>query len=99
MFRGVKPMGLETCGTLSTMEAHQAQGLRDADRRGSRLLQPPFRYVARVYGQVISTRTYQYPLDTLEHVRDVGINSCCRGIVRMSESRRERAGLISQLED
>ncbi|USS44431.1 radical SAM protein (plasmid) [Burkholderia glumae] len=44
------------------------------------------------YGQVISTRTYQDRLDTLERVRDAGINVCCGGIIGMGESRRERAG-------
>src|SRR3546814_3532247 len=49
------------------------------------------------YGQIISTRTYQDRLDTLERVRDAGLNVCCGGIVGMGESRRERAGLIAQL--
>ena len=49
------------------------------------------------YGKIISTRTYQDRLDTLERVRDAGINVCCGGIVGMGESRRERAGLIAQL--
>ena len=48
------------------------------------------------YGKIISTRTYQDRLDTLERVRDAGINVCCGGIVGMGESRRER-GLIAQL--
>ena len=46
---------------------------------------------------MISTRTYQDRLDTLDRVRDAGINVCCGGIIGMGESRRERAGLISQL--
>src|SRR5690606_151079 len=49
------------------------------------------------YGNIISTRTYQDRLDTLEHVRDAGINVCCGGIVGMGESRLHRAGLIAQL--
>jgi len=49
------------------------------------------------YGKIISTRTYQDRLDTLDRVRDAGINVCCGGIVGMGESRRERAGLIAQL--
>ncbi|BCQ30210.1 biotin synthase BioB (plasmid) [Caballeronia sp. NK8] len=94
MIRGVKAMGLETCVTLGMLEAHQAQGLRDAglDYYNHNLDTSP-----EFYGQIISTRTYQDRLDTLEHVRDAGINVCCGGIVGMGESRRERAGLISQL--
>ncbi|QSN61417.1 biotin synthase BioB [Caballeronia sp. M1242] len=94
MIRGVKAMGLETCVTLGMLESHQAQALRDAglDYYNHNLDTSP-----QFYGQIISTRTYQDRLDTLEHVRDAGINVCCGGIVGMGESRRERAGLISQL--
>ena len=94
MIRGVKAMGLETCVTLGMLEAHQAQGLREAglDYYNHNLDTSP-----EFYGQIISTRTYQDRLDTLEHVRDAGINVCCGGIVGLGESRRERAGLIAQL--
>ncbi len=94
MIRGVKAMGLETCVTLGMLEPHQAHGLAEAglDYYNHNLDTSP-----EFYGQIISTRTYQDRLDTLEHVRDAGINVCCGGIVGMGESRRERAGLISQL--
>ncbi|WP_240766782.1 biotin synthase BioB [Paraburkholderia flava] len=94
MIRGVKAMGLETCVTLGMLEPHQAQGLRDAglDYYNHNLDTSP-----EFYGQIISTRTYQDRLDTLERVRDAGINVCCGGIVGLGESRRERAGLIAQL--
>jgi len=94
MIRGVKAMGLETCVTLGMLEPHQAQGLRDAglDYYNHNLDTSP-----EFYGEIISTRTYQDRLDTLERVRDAGINVCCGGIVGMGESRRERAGLIAQL--
>jgi biotin synthase len=94
MIRGVKAMGLETCVTLGMLEAHQAQGLREAglDYYNHNLDTSP-----EFYGQIISTRTYQDRLETLERVRDAGINVCCGGIVGLGESRRERAGLIAQL--
>ncbi|MPW19510.1 biotin synthase BioB [Paraburkholderia sp. CNPSo 3157] len=94
MIRGVKSMGLETCVTLGMLETHQAQGLREAglDYYNHNLDTSP-----EFYGQIISTRTYQDRLETLERVRDAGINVCCGGIVGMGESRRERAGLIAQL--
>jgi biotin synthase len=94
MIRGVKDMGLETCVTLGMLETHQAQALADAglDYYNHNLDTSP-----EFYGQIISTRTYQDRLDTLERVRDAGINVCCGGIVGMGESRRERAGLIAQL--
>ncbi len=94
MIRGVKSMGLETCVTLGMLETHQAKALADAglDYYNHNLDTSP-----EFYGQIISTRTYQDRLDTLERVRDAGINVCCGGIVGMGESRRERAGLIAQL--
>ncbi|MCC8401828.1 biotin synthase BioB [Paraburkholderia sp. MMS20-SJTN17] len=94
MIRGVKAMGLETCVTLGMLEDHQAKALAYAglDYYNHNLDTSP-----EFYGQIISTRTYQDRLDTLERVRDAGINVCCGGIVGMGESRRERAGLIAQL--
>jgi biotin synthase len=49
------------------------------------------------YGDVIKTREYQDRLDTLGHVRDVGMKTCCGGIVGMGESRAQRAGLLQAL--
>ncbi|KVG61393.1 biotin synthase BioB [Burkholderia cenocepacia] len=94
MVRGVKELGLETCMTLGMLEEEQAQQLASAglDYYNHNLDTSP-----EFYGQVISTRTYQDRLDTLDRVRDAGINVCCGGIIGMGESRRERAGLISQL--
>ncbi|EGC98736.1 biotin synthase BioB [Burkholderia pseudomultivorans] len=94
MVRGVKELGLETCMTLGMLEQEQAQQLASAglDYYNHNLDTSP-----EFYGQVISTRTYQDRLDTLDRVRDAGINVCCGGIIGMGESRRERAGLISQL--
>jgi biotin synthase len=49
------------------------------------------------YGEVIHTREYQDRLDTLAHVRDAGLKTCCGGIVGMGESRNQRAGLLQTL--
>jgi biotin synthase len=49
------------------------------------------------YAEVVTTRTYQDRLETLEHVRDAGLSTCCGGIVGMGESRRDRAGLLHAL--
>jgi biotin synthase len=94
MIREVKALGLETCVTLGMLEKHQALALKEAglDYYNHNLDTSP-----EFYGQIVSTRTYQDRLDTLEHVRGAGINVCCGGIVGLGESRRERAGLIVQL--
>jgi hypothetical protein len=49
------------------------------------------------YGEIIHTREYQDRLDTLSHVRDAGMKTCCGGIVGMGESREQRAGLLQTL--
>jgi len=94
MVSAVKALGLETCVTLGMLQDGQAEQLRAAglDYYNHNLDTSP-----EFYGQIISTRTYQDRLDTLERVRRAGINVCCGGIVGLGESRRARAGLITQL--
>ena len=91
---GVKAMGLETCMTLGMLNAQQAQRLADAglDYYNHNLDTSP-----EFYGNIITTRTYQERLDTLQVVREAGMHVCCGGIVGMGESRRDRAGLLAQL--
>ncbi len=94
MVQGVRALGLETCMTLGMLDAEQAQQLKTAglDYYNHNLDSAP-----DFYGQIISTRSYQDRLDTLEHVRQAGINVCSGGIVGMGETRAQRAGLIAQL--
>ena len=94
MVEGVKALGLETCVTLGMLTRPQAQRLKDAglDYYNHNLDTSP-----EFYGEIITTRTYQDRLDTLEHVRDAGINVCCGGIVGMGEDADDRAGMIAAL--
>ncbi|KFN51546.1 biotin synthase [Arenimonas malthae CC-JY-1] len=94
MIREVKALGLETCATLGMLSGDQAQKLRSAglDYYNHNLDTAP-----EFYGDVIKTREYQDRLDTLEHVRDAGLKTCCGGIVGMGESRAQRAGLLQAL--
>ncbi|RII84376.1 biotin synthase BioB [Neopusillimonas maritima] len=94
MIREVKALGLETCVTLGMLKDGQAEQLKEAglDYYNHNLDTSP-----EFYGEIISTRTYQDRLETLERVRNAGVNVCCGGIVGLGESRRERAGLIAQL--
>ena len=94
MVAGVKALGLETCVTLGMLRDGQAEQLRQAglDYYNHNLDTAP-----EFYGNIISTRTYQDRLDTLERVREAGISVCCGGIVGMGETRKQRAGLIAQL--
>ncbi len=94
MIAEVKAMGLETCATLGMLKEGQAEQLKDAglDYYNHNLDTAP-----EFYGEVITTRTYQDRLDTLDRVRSVDINVCSGGIIGMGESRIQRAGLLAQL--
>jgi biotin synthase len=94
MVERVRAEGLETCMTLGMLEAEQAQRLKRAglDYYNHNLDTSP-----EFYGEIISTRTYQDRLDTLDHVRDAGINVCCGGIVGMGETRADRASFLRAL--
>ena len=94
MVAEVKAMGLETCATLGMLKDGQAEQLKEAglDYYNHNLDTAP-----EFYGDVITTRTYQDRLDTLERVREADINVCCGGIIGMGESRNQRAGLLAQL--
>ncbi|MEQ1720093.1 MAG: biotin synthase BioB [Nitrosomonas sp.] len=92
--RAVKALGMETCATLGMLKDGQAQQLREAglDYYNHNLDTAP-----EFYEEIITTRQYGDRIDTLQKVRDAGINVCCGGIVGMGETRRSRAGLIAQL--
>jgi biotin synthase len=94
MVTAVKALGLETCCTLGMLKEGQAEQLKRAglDYYNHNLDTSP-----QFYGDIVSTRDYEDRLDTLERVREAGLNVCCGGIVGMGESRRDRAGLIAQL--
>ncbi len=94
MVEGVKALGLETCATLGMLTTAHAQQLREAglDYYNHNLDTSP-----EFYEKIISTRTYQDRLETLEHVRDAGIHVCCGGIVGMGETREDRIGMIATL--
>ena len=94
MIKIVREQGLETCVTLGMLNREQASRLAGCglDYYNHNLDTSP-----EFYGKVITTRTYQDRLETLKHVRDAGIRVCCGGILGMGESRRDRAGLLTQL--
>ena len=94
MISEVKALGLETCATLGMLTPAQADGLKAAglDFYNHNLDTGP-----EYYGEVVTTRTYQDRLDTLEAVRTAGMKTCCGGIVGMGEARRDRAGLLHAL--
>jgi biotin synthase len=92
--RGVRAMGLETCMTLGMLTPRQADQLAEAglDYYNHNIDSSP-----EYYERVITTRSFQDRLDTLEHVRAAGIAVCSGGIVGMGETREDRVGFIHTL--
>ncbi len=92
--KGVRAMGLETCMTLGMLTPKQADMLKEAglDYYNHNVDTGP-----EYYERVISTRNYQDRLDTLQNVRDAGINVCSGGIVGMGETRDDRVGFVHTL--
>lgn len=94
MVREVKKLGLETCMTLGMLTRDQAIALKQAglDYYNHNLDTSP-----EFYGDIITTRTYQDRLNTLDAVREAGMNVCSGGIVGMGETGSDRSGLLMQL--
>jgi biotin synthase len=94
MVREVHALGLETCATLGMLSPGQALELKDAglDYYNHNLDTSP-----EFYGEIITTRTYADRLETLQAVRDAGINVCCGGILGMGESEQDRISLLHTL--
>ena len=94
MVREVKAMGLETCVTLGMLKKHQAENLAAAglDYYNHNIDTSP-----EHYGEIITTRTFQDRLDTLENVREAGMKVCCGGIVGMGETQADRGEMLRVL--
>ena len=94
MIEGVRQMGMETCMTLGMLSKEQAQQLAVAglDYYNHNIDTSP-----ENYGNIISTRSFQDRLYTLEEVRSAGINVCSGGIVGLGETRTDRVGFIHAL--
>lgn len=94
MVRQVKSLGLETCMTLGMLDDQQASELAEA---GLDYYNHNLDTSEKFYNHIITTRTYQDRLDTLERVRKAGMKVCCGGIMGMGEDEDDRAGLLMQL--
>ncbi|MBK5074036.1 biotin synthase BioB [Budviciaceae bacterium CWB-B4] len=94
MIRGVKALGMESCMTLGSLTPSQAERLKHAglDYYNHNLDTSP-----EYYDKIITTRSYQERLNTLDYVRQAGIKVCSGGILGLGESVTDRAGLLRQL--
>ncbi|GEK70611.1 biotin synthase BioB [Paracoccus denitrificans] len=94
MIRGVKAMGMETCMTLGMLDADQALRLKDA---GLDYYNHNIDTSERYYSEIITTRTFQDRIETLERVQAAGINVCAGGIVGMGETAEDRISMLETL--
>jgi biotin synthase len=94
MIREVKSLGLETCATLGMLSEEQAKELKNA---GLDYYNHNLDTSENHYKEIITTRTYQDRLDTLENVRTAGMKVCCGGIMGLGESRADRADMLVTL--
>ncbi|MBM5796611.1 MAG: biotin synthase BioB [Cyanobacteria bacterium K_Offshore_0m_m2_072] len=94
MVRGVRELGLEACVTAGMLSDAQAERLAEA---GLTAYNHNLDTSPEHYERIISTRTYQERLDTLQRVRRAGIAMCCGGIIGMGESLNDRASLLQVL--
>lgn len=94
MVKGVKALGMETCMTLGMLSKEQASELQEAglDYYNHNLDTSP-----EHYNQIITTRSYQDRLDTLDNVRSAGMKVCSGGILGLGEKSKDRASLLVQL--
>ncbi|MCE3284160.1 MAG: biotin synthase [Steroidobacteraceae bacterium] len=94
MVSEVRALGLETCATVGMLTREQACELRDA---GLDYYNHNLDTSRDYYGEIVTTRTYDDRLETLQAVRDAGINVCCGGILGMGESEQDRIALLHTL--
>jgi biotin synthase len=94
MVKGVSAMGMEVCCTLGMLTADQAQKLKDA---GLYAYNHNLDTSKEFYGEIITTRTYDDRLETLDHVRDAKISVCSGGIIGMGEKEEDRIGMLHTL--
>jgi biotin synthase len=94
MIEGVRSLGMETCVTLGMLTDTQTRRIKES---GLDYYNHNLDTSEEYYSEIITTRTYQDRLETLERVREAGIHVCCGGIVGMGESDRDRASLLMEL--
>lgn len=94
MIEGVRALGLESCMTLGMLSADQAHELKEA---GLDYYNHNLDTSEAFYERIITTRTYGDRLETLGHVRDAGLKTCCGGIVGMGETRQDRIAFLHRL--
>jgi biotin synthase len=94
MVKGVNEMGMEVCCTLGMLTDSQAQKLADA---GLYAYNHNLDTSSEYYNKIITTRTFEDRLQTLDHVRNAGVTVCCGGIIGLGETHKDRIKMLHTL--
>ena len=94
MIKEVNDLGLEVCVTLGMLNKEQAKQLKEA---GLTAYNHNLDTSEEHYSKVVTTRTYEDRLETLQNVRDAGLSTCCGGILGLGESHEDRVSLLHTL--
>lgn len=94
MVKGVNEMGMEVCCTLGMLTEEQAKKLADA---GLYAYNHNLDTSSEYYESIITTRTYEERLNTLDNVRKAGVSVCCGGIIGLGETHEDRIGMLQTL--
>ncbi len=94
MVKGVNAMGMEVCCTLGMLTEEQAAKLADA---GLYAYNHNLDTSSEYYGEIITTRTYEDRLQTLDNVRKAGVSVCCGGIIGLGETHEDRIKMLHTL--
>ncbi|QCO70847.1 biotin synthase BioB [Buchnera aphidicola] len=94
IIKEIKEMGMETCMTLGTLNNSQAKKLANA---GLDFYNHNLDTSENFYSSIITTRTYQERLNTLDKVRNAGMKICSGGIIGLGEKIQDRIELLMEL--
>ncbi len=94
MVKGVNELGMEVCCTLGMLTEHQAERLAEA---GLYSYNHNLDTSSDHYNEIITTRTYDDRLQTLENVRKAGVTVCCGGIIGLGERHEDRIKMLHTL--
>lgn len=94
MVKDVNGMGMEVCCTLGMLTEHQAERLAEA---GLYAYNHNLDTSSEYYNEIITTRTYDDRLRTLDNVRKAGVTVCCGGIIGLGEKHEDRIKMLHTL--
>lgn len=94
MVKGITDLGVEVCCTLGMLKEHQAERLKEA---GLYAYNHNLDSSEKFYKTLITTRTYQDRLNTLDIVEKANLSVCCGGILGMGENFIDRLELLLTL--